>query len=246
MMDEITKTTSVDSSITPGFGGMRLGKVFLKRKWFPFLGAAIGAFVGIVYFALLPNQYIATAKVQFVTEDKEAKPNPELAILKSDAVLRSAVEQVDLSKSRDLGGRSVAETTGMLQDPTRRMLEVRLVSDDINSKVVDVSVVTSDSKLSGEIVTAIVNSYERYMMRNFGSKVSKLDVPMMGSFAGPYWVTYFLVGTLLGFVACSFIAISGTPEFLTRRFVRQTAVAVSAKSTSYQSSRSNLASARQA
>ena len=89
------------------------------------------------------------------------------------------------------------------------------------------------------MVTAIVNSYETYAIEKFGSKVSRLEIPIIGSFTGPYWTTFFCIGAILGFVAFSVIVIIGTPEFLTRKLMRRAKLAGSVKSDSYQFNRAN-------
>lgn len=240
-MDEITKTSSVDSetkSSTHDTG--RFGKVFLRWKWLPIFGAVIGAVVGVACFAQLPNQYKATALVQVVTDNKVASSDHELSVIRSDAVLRNAVERIELSKKGNLDGKSAVEIVGMMQDPARGMLEVRLGSEEVNSNVVNISVITKDAQLSAEMVTAIVNGYEKHVSEKFGSTVARLEIPIIGSFSGPYWTTFFWIGAILGFVAFSVIVISGAPEFLARKLKRRNTLAGSVNSDPYRYNRANL------
>lgn len=238
-MDENTKTSTVDSGIRSSTSSS-IGKVLLRWTWLPIIGSVIGAIVGVAYFVQLPKQYKATAQVQVISPPADASSDVELGVFRSDAVLRNAAQRIGISKNRDIDGKSTEEIVGMMQDPTRRMLEVRLGSNDVNSKVVNVSVITKDSKLSAEIVTAIVNSYETYATEKFGATVTRLEIPIIGSFTGPYWTTYFWIGAILGLVAFSVIVISGTPDFLTRKLKRRTTLAGSVKSGSYQFNRANL------
>lgn len=250
-MDEITKTSTVDSGIrssTHDTGG--IGKVLLRWMWLPIFGSVIGATVGVAYFVQLPKQYKATAQVQVVsppteilisnrTNNIDASSDVELAVIKSDAVLRNAVEQIELTKNRNKDSESAVAIVGMLQDPKRKMLEVRLSSKDVNSKIVNISVTTKDAKLSAEMVTAIVNGYEKHVSEKFSSTVTRLEVPTIGSFSGPYWTTFFWIGAILGFVVFCFTMISGAPEFLRRKLKPHTTLAA-ANSNSYRYNRANL------
>ncbi|HUP76955.1 MAG TPA: hypothetical protein VM260_00240, partial [Pirellula sp.] len=106
------------------------------------------------------------------------------------------------------------------------------------SKIVNISVTTKDAKLSGEMVTAIVNGYEKHVSEKFSSTVTRLEIPTIGSFSGPYWTTFFWIGSIVGFVAFSVIKLSGAPEFLRRKLKPRTLAA--ANSNSYRYNGANL------
>ena len=98
-----------------------LVKILLRWKWLPILGSVIGAIVGYLYFVQLSPQYKATAQVQVVAPPKDIpiasldsrmdnrSRGDELVVVRSSSVLRSAVEQGQLTQKRKLAGKSADE-----------------------------------------------------------------------------------------------------------------------------------------
>ncbi len=213
-------------------------------------GSVVGATVGYVNFIQLPPLYKATAQIQIVHPAKEIPIASfdrmdtrlfadELVVVRSSAVLTTAVELGGLSQHRGLSGKSAAEIVRMLKDPKTKMLDVRLGSHDRKSDIIVISVTTGNADLSAAIAQAIVSGYEYHintiskgaqlaltesndnsekavqeakaeldtLRLKIGVKsVARLEIPTMGSFAGPYWFRLVGLGTLFGF--CAFIGLA--------------------------------------
>ena len=198
-----------------------------KLQWFliatiltalPLMGALIGAFISYMIFVQLEPQYKATAVVQNVLDPKAKSiengdsqnylrsRGDSLVIVKTTAVLQLAVEMGQLTQNRKLAGKSTEEIVNMLKNSRTGVLTVRLASQDINSNIFEISATTNDAELSAEIVHAIVAGYESFINQQASKtpyysiqSIVRLEVPTIGSFAGPYWTRYLFTGALIGF-----------------------------------------------
>ena len=100
-----------------GLASPDLVKTLLRWKWLPILGSLVGATIGFLYWGQLPEKYKAVAQIQVVSpnamvpisqtysQQMESKSrSDELAVLKSSAVLKKAVELGRLTQHRKLSG----------------------------------------------------------------------------------------------------------------------------------------------
>ena len=182
-MDAIRNTP--DNSTIPTLGqgtpaSPDLIKILLRWKWLPILGSAIGATLGYLYFVQLSPQYRATAIVQVDAPPVEIPMNnfsnrveqsrsDELVVVKSERVLKKAVEIGQLTQNPKLAGQSAQDIVKMLEDPKSKMLEAKLGSKDINSNIIEISVTTEVADLSSDIVQAIVAGYENHINEKVAS-----------------------------------------------------------------------------
>ena len=209
-MDEITKASSVSAGVLPSSHEKGRMRKFIPRWiWLPVIGSVIGATVGCIYFRQLPAQFKATAQIQ-VNSPSEEIPT----VIRSSAVLKKAVERIDLTKNKNMDGKTAEEIIETMRGANRNMLVVQLGAEGANTRIVNISVTTKDQKLSGELVTAIVDSYANQVSQNFGSSFIRLEIPTIGGFTGPYWKPYVAIGALLGFVAFSVITKIGVPKLI--------------------------------
>ena len=225
-MDEITKASSESVGVLSSSNDKSRFRNYPPR-WIllPIIGSVIGAIVGCIYVSQLPNQYKATAQIQVVSSSEEIA-----TAIRSSAVLKNAVERIDLSQHRSMKGTSAEEIIGLMREG--QMLELKLVGEDVNSRMVNISVTTTDQMLSGELVKAIVDGYEVHASQKSQSSIVRLEIPTIGGFSGPYWPTYVVIGALLGLVAFSVITISRIPELLGRLLKGRTRLAGSSISDS--------------
>ncbi|MEI7457820.1 MAG: polysaccharide biosynthesis tyrosine autokinase [Pirellula sp.] len=154
-----------------------LVKTLLRWKWLPILGSLVGATVGFLYWGQLPEKYKAVAQIQVVSpnsmvpisqtysQQMESKSrSDELAVVKSSAVLKKAVELGRLTQHRKLSGKSDDDIVRWLLTP--KLLEAKLGSNDLNSDILRIGITTNDAELSGDVVQAVVSGYEQFVTGN--------------------------------------------------------------------------------
>ncbi len=134
--------------------------------------------------------------------------------IRSNAVLKNAAERIEQSNHRFMRGKSAEEVIGTMKDS--KMLDVKVVGEDINSRVVNIRAMTADQVFPADMVKAIVDANADYAGQKSQSKIVILEMPTMGGFYGPYWMSYVFIGALIGLFAFSVKTISGIPALLTR------------------------------
>ncbi len=152
-------------------------KTLLRWKWLPILGSLVGATAGFLYWGQLPEKYKAVAQIQVVSpnamvpisqtysQQMESKSrSDELAVVKSSAVLKKAVELGRLTQHRKLSGKSDDDIVRWLLTP--KLLEAKLGSNDLNSDILRIGITTNDAELSGDVVQAVVSGYEQFVTGN--------------------------------------------------------------------------------
>lgn len=168
--------------------GFDILKVLWRWKWLPILGAMIGTGLGYLYFSKQPQQYQATALIQVVDSlppatrlqaynamelDKLSRLD-ESMVIKSQKVLRMAVDKGRLTEQPALRGRSADLIAGMLQG---KELVVQPAAKDANTTLIQISYTCTDAELAAAVVNAVVDGYGDYLMEDFrtnGNKVYEL------------------------------------------------------------------------
>ncbi len=166
-------------TLTPQSGPANpdLVKILIRWKWLPILGSLIGATLGFLYWGQLPEKYKAVAQIQVVSPnamipisqtygqqlDSKSRSD-ELAVIKSSAVLKKAIELGRLTQHRKLEGKSEDDIVRWLLSP--KLLEAKLGSNDLNSDILRIGVTTNDAELSSDVVQAVVSGYEQFVTGN--------------------------------------------------------------------------------
>ena len=168
--------------------GFDIIKVLWRWKWLPILGAMIGTGVGYLYFSKQPAQYQASALVQVVeslppsTRIQAYDPNEiakysradESMVIRSQRVLKMAVEKGQLADQPALKGSSPDQIAAMLAGPN---LVVQPAAKDANTTLLQISYVCNDADLAAAVVNAIVHGYSDYLSeeyRVFGDEIYEL------------------------------------------------------------------------
>lgn len=167
-----------------------LVKILLRWKWLPILGSLIGATLGFLYWGQLPEKYKAVAQIQVVSPnamipisqtygqqlDSKSRSD-ELAVIKSSAVLKKAIELGRLTQHRKLVGKSEDDIVRWLLTP--KLLEAKLGSNDLNSDILRIGVTTNDAELSSDVVQAVVSGYEQFVTGNLKTYTEQAVTELM-------------------------------------------------------------------
>lgn len=164
--------------------GFDILKVLWRWKWLPILGAMIGIGVGYLYFSKQPAEFQAVALVQVVSSLPPATriqqyESPEMAItrndesmvIKSQAVLKLAVERGRLTEQPALRGQSADMIAGMLSGSS---LIVQPAAKDANTTLIQISYKCNDAELAAAVVNAVVDGYSHYLKTEFDSNGSEI------------------------------------------------------------------------
>ena len=164
--------------------GFDILKVLWRWKWLPILGAMIGTGVGYLYFSKQPAEYQATALVQVVSTVPPATRiqqfespemvltrNDESMVIKSNAVLKMAVEKGRLMDQTALRGLTVDMIAGMLSG---KDLIVQPAAKDANTTLIQISYKCNDADLAAAVVNAVVVGYSDYLNAEFNSNGSEI------------------------------------------------------------------------
>lgn len=159
--------------------GFDILKVLWRWKWLPILGAMIGTGVGYLYFSKQPAEYQATALVQVVSNLPPATRiqhydspemvltrNDESMVIKSQRVLKMAVEKGRLTEQAALRGQSADMIAGMLSG---KDLIVQPAAKDANTTLIQISYICNDAELAAAVVNAVVDGYSDYLGAEFKS-----------------------------------------------------------------------------
>ncbi len=164
--------------------GFDILKVLWRWKWLPTLGAMIGIGVGYLYFSKQPAEFQAVALVQVVSSLPPATriqqyESPEMAItrndesmvIKSQAVLKLAVERGRLTEQPALRGQSADMIAGMLSGSS---LIVQPAAKDANTTLIQISYKCNDAELAAAVVNAVVDGYSHYLKTEFDSNGTEI------------------------------------------------------------------------
>ena len=164
--------------------GFDILKVLWRWKWLPILGAMIGIGVGYLYFSKQPAEFQAVALVQVVSSLPPATriqqyESPEMAItrndesmvIKSQAVLKLAVERGRLTEQPALRGQSADMIAGMLSGSS---LIVQPAAKDANTTLIQISYKCNDAELAAAVVNAVVDGYSHYLKTEFDSNGTEI------------------------------------------------------------------------
>ena len=164
--------------------GFDILKVLWRWKWLPILGAMIGTGVGYLYFSKQPAEYQATALVQVVSTLPPATRiqhydspetvltrNDESMVIKSQRVLKMAVEKGRLTEQPALRGQSADMIAGMLSG---KDLIVQPAAKDANTTLIQISYICNDAELAAAVVNAVVDGYSDYLNAEFNSNGSEI------------------------------------------------------------------------
>ncbi len=164
--------------------GFDILKVLWRWKWLPILGAMIGIGVGYLYFSKQPAEFQAVALVQVVSSLPPATRiqqyespamaitrNDESMVIKSQAVLKLAVERGRLTEQPALRGQSADMIAGMLSGSS---LIVQPAAKDANTTLIQISYKCNDAELAAAVVNAVVDGYSHYLKTEFDSNGSEI------------------------------------------------------------------------
>jgi polysaccharide biosynthesis transport protein len=164
--------------------GFDILKVLWRWKWLPILGAMIGTGVGYLYFSKQPAEFQATALVQVVSTVPPATRiqqyespemvltrNDESMVIKSQRVLKMAVEKGRLTDQAALRGQSADMIAGMLSG---KALIVQPAAKDANTTLIQISYICNDAELAAAVVNAVVDGYSDYLNAEFNSNGSEI------------------------------------------------------------------------
>ena len=164
--------------------GFDILKVLWRWKWLPILGAMVGTGVGYLYFSKQPAEYQAAALVQVIsslppTTRIQSYDAPELGInrsdesmvIKSQRVLKLAVEKGRLTEQPALKGMNADMIAGML---TGKDLVVQPAAKDANTTLIQITYKCNDADLAAAVVNAVVDGYSSYLSAEFESNGSEL------------------------------------------------------------------------
>ena len=164
--------------------GFDILKVLWRWKWLPILGAMIGTGIGYLYFSKQPAEYQAAALVQvvstlppatriqsFETPEMVLNRSDESMVIKSQRVLKLAVEKGRLTEQPALKGLSADMIVGML---TGKDLVVQPAAKDANTTLIQISYKCNDADLAAAVVNAVVDGYSDYLSAEFRSTGSEI------------------------------------------------------------------------
>ncbi len=155
----------------------------------PHLCALLGCGLGYLYFSKQPAQYEASALVRVVDslpqssravqafdpdEIASYSRTDESIVIKSQKVLRMAVEHGQLTQLPSLQGMSSEQIVGMLSGSD---LVVQPADKDVNTSLLSISYVCHDAELAAAVVNAVVAGYSDYLSeeyRTVGNEVYEL------------------------------------------------------------------------
>lgn len=154
--------------------GFDILKVLWRWKWLPILGAIIGSGLGYLHYSKQPQQFQATALIQVV----ESLPSPsrlkgydpndfgklsrtdESAVIRSQRVLRMAVERGRLTEHPALSGKTADQIAISLAGGG---LVVQPGAKDAGTTLIQISYSCSDRELCAAVVNAVVDGYSDYL-----------------------------------------------------------------------------------
>lgn len=181
------QTRLIDPQVaTDSQQGFDILKVLWRWKWLPILGALLGTGVGYLYFSKQPAQYKAAALVQVVDtmppttrinaydRDDRAKVSrvDESMVIRSQRVLRLAVENGRLTEQPGFKGMTADQIVGMLIQSEDLVVEPP--AKDANTTLIEISYICTDADLAGAVVNAIVDGYGDYLnaeYKNIGDEI---------------------------------------------------------------------------
>ncbi len=165
--------------------GSQLARHFRITAASLLFGSALGALIGYCVYVQQRPLYKATAQIEVLSLTSHL-PRPvinglvdtrsrgdEIVVVRSLKVLRKAIELGGLAQHPKLAGQSAEDILRWLRDPHKKVLEVRMASitkySDIITKysdIINISATTEDPELSGDVVHAIVDSYDIFLREN--------------------------------------------------------------------------------
>ncbi|MEZ6136244.1 MAG: polysaccharide biosynthesis tyrosine autokinase [Pirellulaceae bacterium] len=161
--------------------GFDILKVLWRWKWLPILGSIIGTGLGYLYFSKQPAQYQASALVRVVASLPQSTRNnniqaydpnevadftrqDESRIIKSQLVLRNAVEKGNLTDQPALKGMTVDQIAAMLSG---KNLVVQPGGKDANTALLEISYICNDAELAAIVVNAVVSGYSEFLSEEY-------------------------------------------------------------------------------
>ncbi|GIW96910.1 MAG: capsular polysaccharide biosynthesis protein [Pirellulaceae bacterium] len=174
-----TATRAMETFVAPeNQQGFDIVKVLWRWKWLPIIGALIGTGLGYLYYTKQPTEYIAHALVQVVDAlpptpiqayDPKEVANisraDESRVIRSQTVLRMAVERGNLTEQPALRGKTVDQIVGNLM--STKDLVVQPAAKDSNTTLIEISYVSHDADLAAAVVNAIVDGYSDYLTEEY-------------------------------------------------------------------------------
>lgn len=163
-------------------------QILWRWKWLPILGSIVGACLGFLYFSRLPETFEAAAMVQVVNSVPAPVQNPyfdprnevtrvdESMVIRSQAVLRRAVQLGRLTEQSDFVGMTADEVVGELKSATSPLV-IEPADKDDQTTLIQIAYVSEDAEVAAKVVIAIVDGYESYLAEEYktvGDEISQL------------------------------------------------------------------------
>lgn len=163
-------------------------QILWRWKWLPILGSIVGACLGFLYFSRLPETFEAAAMVQVVNSIPAPMQNPffdprnginrvdESMVIRSQSVLKRAVQLGRLTEQSDFIGKNVDEIVSDLKDVDSSLV-IEPADKDDQTTLIRISYVSEDAEVAAKVVTAIVDGYDSYLVEEYktvGDEIAQL------------------------------------------------------------------------
>jgi capsular exopolysaccharide synthesis family protein len=151
-----------------------------KRRWILILATVLGVSYGIYTAYTQPKVYIASSVVQVhsgasnafrleqsfdYSDDSQTKMNTEVLILRSETLLATVAQELDLANNRDFTGDKGPMLHRSLSDPHVRASVISKLKDNMvvalvpRTEMMTVTYTSLSPKLSADIVNYVVDAY---------------------------------------------------------------------------------------
>lgn len=163
-------------------------QILWRWKWLPILGSIVGACLGFLYFSRLPETFEAAALVQVVNSIPAPVQNPffdprnevtrvdESMVIRSQAVLKRAVQLGRLTEQADFAGMTADEVVSELKSEATPLV-IEPADKDDQTTLIRIAFVSEDAEVAAKVVIAIVDGYESYLAEEYktvGDEISQL------------------------------------------------------------------------
>lgn len=170
-----------------GLASINYPQVAWKYRYLIVLVAAIGAAMGYMQFLRSPAMFRSTAEVQIVESSTRNLPidgfemglpttglADEMLVMRSEKILRKAIELGELSSTPEYSGMQPEQIAGLIAG---RSLSISPASDSIGSSVFQISFESTSPTTSRQVVQSIVDAYAMHLKdqyRNVGQETLDL------------------------------------------------------------------------